>query len=335
MMKRPIKGSNVVVTGGAGFIGSSVVKALVDEGAQVKIIDNFSSGVTANLKKVKNKVEIVRGDILNPKLLDVHFRRADAVFHQAAQLEITSSINDPGYDLTTNTLGTVNVLKAASRHRVKKVINASSACIYGQAKTKLATENHPTDPNWEYGVSKLAAEKYAQIIHAQTGLAITSLRYSIVYGPNEWYGRALTIFLKRVLDGKSLIVFGKGDQVRDFVYVGDVVRMNLECLRNPKSDNQAFNVSTGIPTTIASLAELIQKEVNPKILIEYEGIKEGETSKRINRMRLPQELQRMCLSPQKAKRLLGWQAETSVSTGVKQEWEWLTRNPSRWKKMSY
>jgi len=330
-----IKGTNIVITGGAGFIGSSLVKKLVVLGSKVKVFDNLSSGTLQNLKTVRSKITFVKGDILNKKLLIKEFNKADIVSHQAAQLEITRAIDDPTYDLKINTIGTINVLSAAGKCKVKNCYNASSACVYGQAKTKIQTENHLTNPNWGYGVSKLAAEKYAHIISNQTNLPVTSLRYSIVYGPNEWYGRVLTILLKRALENKDLVIFGQGSQIRDFVFIDDVVDLNIKCITNRRSENQIFNVSTGKPTSISTLAKLVKRYLNPCIKIIKENVKKGETSKIINRQRLPQELQRMTLSPKKAKKLLNWHPKTSLKQGLIKEFKWLKNNKSRWKNMSY
>lgn len=181
----------------------------------------------------------------------------------------------------------------------------------------------------------MSAEKYAQIIHCQTGLDITSLRYSIVYGPNEWYGRALTIFLKRALNNQSIIVFGKGDQVRDYIFVDDVVDMNIVCATNKHASNQVFNVSTNKGTSILNVAKIVKQQTGNQVDIIHDNIQEGEKSKYFERKRLPQELKRMVLSNQKAYQLLKWQPKVSIKTGIKKEIEWLAKNINQWKTMSY
>src|SRR3954468_23786318 len=153
--------SRIFMTGGAGFIGSHFVRDLVAAGASVTVYDNFSSGLTENLDGIEGPVEIVHGDILDYKALRVAMDGHDAVSHQAAQLEITRSIGTPIFDLTTNTIGTLNLLRAVGELEIAKVVEASSAGVYGQAVSDPQTEDDPTDPNWEYGVSKLACEKYA------------------------------------------------------------------------------------------------------------------------------------------------------------------------------
>lgn len=332
-----LDGRRIFITGGAGFIGSHLVESLVKADAKVKVYDNFSSGLMENLEPVKDDVEIIRGDILDYDKLEREMKGAEIVSHQAAQLEITKCVDDPIEDLTSNTIGTINVLNASVKNNVSKIINASSACVYGQAQyTPEDEKNHPTNPNWAYGVSKLAGEKYGQIFAQLYGIPVVSFRYAIIYGTKEWYGRVLTIFLKRALEGKPLVVFGKGDQERDFTYVEDLVECHNLCIEKEEANNQVFNVSTGIATTIQKLAETIVSCIDTKSEIIHEEVKEGERSGIVdNRMRLPMELIQMVLDPTKAKSLLGWKAKTNLTEGLKKEFAWLAKNPQRWVKMSY
>ena len=228
---------SVLITGGAGFIGSHLVDDLLASGHRVTVFDNFSSGLRENLRT--DEVEIVTGDVLDRDAIVAAARGKDVISHQAAQLEITKCLEDPIGDLRTNLIGTLNVLEAARLAGVERTINASSACIYGQAAAPPSVEEGPHDPNWSYGVSKLAAEKYAQVFSNDFGFPVFSLRYGIVYGPREWYGRVLTIFLKRALDGRPPVVFGAGDQLRDFVFVDDVVAVHRACMETAL-DRSAF-----------------------------------------------------------------------------------------------
>ena len=183
----------IFLTGGAGFIGSHIVESLLKEGAKVTIYDNFSSGSMENLKAIEGQVTIIKGDILDYPALEAAMRGHDLVSHQAAQLEILKCVDDPLWDLQVNTGGTVNVLRAAKSVGVRKAVLASSACVYGQTDADQQTEDHPTQPNWAYGVSKLAGEHYARIYMTDYGLPVVNLRYGIIYGPREWYGRVFTI----------------------------------------------------------------------------------------------------------------------------------------------
>jgi UDP-glucose 4-epimerase len=331
-----VEGHNVLVTGGAGFIGSQIVERLLDEGARVTVLDNFRTGLRENLAAVTDRIALVEGSILDVALLDDVVAGHDLVCHQAAQLEITRALDDPVEDLVTNTVGTLNVFQAAVRHRVRKVVMASSAGVYGQAvETPQHEDTHPTRPNWAYGVSKLATEKYAEIFQVAHGLAITSLRYGIVYGPREWYGRVLTIFLKRAAEGLPLVVFGDGAQIRDFVNVRDVVAMNLMCLADDRADNHVFNVATAEGTDIETLAEMVVRASGRDLEILHEDVPEGGRSQHYDRMRLPQELKELRQSYEKAERILGWKPTVALEDGLSEEYAWVIANPTRWQTMSY
>jgi len=325
-----MKKESVFITGGAGFIGSHIAESLVKEGYRVKIYDNFSSGRMENLKSIKNDAEIIKADILNYDKLERAMRNCDFVSHQAAQLEIFHCLAEPKKDLEVNTFGTLNVLKAAEKNNVKKIINASSACVYGQAQYTPQDEGHPKNPNWPYGVSKLAAEKYCRIYENNYGVPVISLRYAIVYGEREWQGRVLTMFIRRILGGKPPVIFGQGSQLRDFIYVGDVVRMHNLCLQMDKGD--IFNVSTGKGTSIKKLALMVIAISGNNFRPLFEDLEEGRASKFMpQRRRIPQELEKMVLQCTKAKRVLGWQPKMPLSKGIGREIEWIRKNPGAWR----
>jgi UDP-glucose 4-epimerase len=322
----------VFVTGGAGFIGSHIVEQLVKEGHRVTVYDVLSSGKTANLAAVGDDVELLQGDILDYDALARAMRGADWVSHQAAQLEILACNDSPAHDLQVNTIGTLNVLRAAVENGVSKVVQASSACVYGQAvQIPESEDTHPTDPNWAYGVSKLANEKYGTIFQDRYGLPVVSLRYGITYGPREWYGRVLTIFLKRALQGEPPVVFGAGDQIRDFVCVHDVVRLHNLCLTHSAADGTVLNAGTGVGTSIQQLAELVSRLTGLDRPPVTEAVQPGEHSRLMPfRVRLPQEMKQMILDPSKSSRLLGWMPEVSLADGVRAEWAWLRESPEVW-----
>ncbi len=332
-----IKGAKILITGGAGFIGSHIVDSLVKSGNRVIVYDNFSSGNIGNLKKSIRKIQIVKGDILDYPKIEKVMKGVDFVSHHAAQLEIFKAESDPLFDLRINTIGTLNILKSAKYNRIRKIINASSACVYGQPISKIQDENHPTNPNWSYGVSKLTAEKYCQIFSKESGIPVTSLRYAIVYGEREWFRRVLTIFLKRAINKQDLIIFGNGNQYRDFVYVKDVVRLHNLCIENKSAENEVFNVGQGKPTTIKKLARIVRKisGIN-NLRIKYEDVKEGESSILVQgKKRNPQDLKGMCLSSRKAYKILHWKAQTSLVEGITKEFRWAKVNLNRWDKIKY
>jgi UDP-glucose 4-epimerase len=326
------KGLKVLVTGGAGFIGSHIVESLVEQGSEVIVYDNFSSGSMENLKHSLKSIKVIKGDILDYSKLSEACKGVNVVSHQAAQLEITKCIDDPIGDLKTNTEGSLKVFNAAIKNGVEKVIYASSACVYGQAQYVPQDENHPTVPNWPYGVSKLAVEKYANIYNEYYGVSTIGLRYSIIYGTREWYGRVLTVFLKRALEGKAPVVWG-GDQIRDFCYVTDVIAFHNLLIKNCEVKNGVFNVSTGIGTSISNLARLVTNIFDLDDPV-YETINEGEMSKEIGRKRLPLELKRMVLDNSNAMRL-GWKPQIELKEGLRKEYAWLKGEIHRWKRMSY
>jgi len=230
----------ILVTGGAGFIGSHIVEALVGSGWQVTVYDNMSSGHASYLSRVKDKINFVEADILDSDKLVKACSGQTVISHQAAQLEIFKCLDDPAYDLKINTLGTLNILNAAREARVQRVISASSACVYGQARRTPQPEDDVLEPNWPYGISKLASEQYGQIFSLETGVPVIHLRYGIVLGPREWLGRVLTCFLRRALSQKPLVIFGNGNQVRDFIDVSDVVRFHQIVLEQPKLKHSVF-----------------------------------------------------------------------------------------------
>ncbi len=325
-----MKKEKIFITGGAGFIGSHITESLVKDGHRVRAYDNFSSGRMDYLKNIKDDVEVIKGDILDYHKLEKAMRGCDFISHQAAQLEIFHCLADPKWDLEINSLGTLNVLKAAVKNRVKKIINASSACVYGQAQYTPEDESHPKNPNWPYGVSKLAAEKYCQIYGNNYGIPVVSLRYGIVYGEREWQGRVLTMFIRRMLENKPPVIFGGGSQLRDFVYVGDVVKMHNLCFRLGKGE--IFNVSTAQGTSIKELAKVVIGVSGKDFRPVFEDLREGRASKFMpQRKRIPQELKKMVLSADKAREVLGWQAAMPLAQGIKKEIEWIRENPKAWK----
>lgn len=329
-----IAGSRILVTGGAGFIGSHIVESLVKLGASVKVYDNLSSGHLENLAAVGGEVEIIEGDILDRERLSRAIQGVDVVSHQAAQLEIFKGINAPEDDLSVNTIGTLNVLQACAANGVGKLLNASSACVYGQAVAAVQSEDHPQDPNWEYGVSKLAAEKYCQIYAHTHGVGVVSLRYGITYGPREWYRRVMTLFIKRVLMNLPPVIFGEGNAVRDFIYVEDVVRLHNLALESDEANGQVFNAGTGIGTSVRELAQLVIETSGQGLSLQVEDLREGEFSTLIpDKRRNSSELKRMVLDVSKAERELGWQPLTTLKEGVGREMEWARQNLARWERV--
>jgi UDP-glucose 4-epimerase len=326
----------VLVTGGAGFIGTTVVQDLVKAGHGVRILDNMSSpDAPSNIEVLDGMAEIVHGDVTDASALDGAMVGCDAVVHLAAKLEITKSQADPVSDLWVNLVGTIKVIEACKRAGIRRLVNASSACVYGQTDGTPSSEGDATDPNWEYGASKLAAEKYAKIANDSGALDITSLRFSIVFGENEWYGRVLPIFVKRALLGKPLVVFGSGSQTRDYVHVKDVSRFIVEfCLGESENTTygEVYNVSSGRGISVNTLAALVN-DTSPGSSGEvvYDSVEEGGVSELVaGRVRLSEELEHLVLDNGKA-RSLGWAPLYSLERDIVEyvNWAW-TRTSTRW-----
>lgn len=327
---------HVLVTGGAGFVGTTVVLDLVRAGHRVRILDNLSSpDALANIELLDGIADVVVGDVTDAEALESAMAGCDAVVHLAAKLEITKSQSDPVADLWTNLVGTIRVIEACKKTGVRRLVNASSACVYGQTDGTPSKENDPTDPNWEYGVSKLAAEKYAQIANDSGALDVTSLRFSIVFGENEWFGRVLPIFVKTALQGKPLVVFGSGSQTRDYVHVKDVSRFIVEfCLGEyaTKTHGEVYNISSRHGVTMNRLAKLVHEAApGSSGEVVYDTVKEGEVSTLVaGRTRLSQELRHLVLDNSKACSI-GWSPLYSLERDLPEyvAWAW-TRATTRW-----
>ena len=331
-----IEGKRVMVTGGAGFIGSHLVEEYLKNNVErVVVYDDFSSGTMENLKHIKDdRLKIAKGSILDEDLLNriVRDEKIDIIDHQAAELEIYSGIKDVKRDARINIFGTINILNSAIKNNVKKVLFASSGAVYGKAETVPQSESHLPKPHWPYGVSKLSAERYCIQYNELYGLNVTAFRYSIVYGPREWFGRVLTMFIKRIfLEGKPPVVFGDGMQIRDYVYVKDLVRAHMLAIENDKSCGQVFNISSGRGIKIRDLASLLLEISGKNLGIIFDNPREGEASRhQPERIRLPGELKTFVLDNKKARTILGWKPKTELRDGLIEEINWILENPWRW-----
>ncbi len=254
--------SRVLVTGGAGFIGSHLVDRLVADGHAVTVLDDLSTG---RREHVSQEVELVQGSVADRELVDGLFSRGrfDAVLHLAGQASIRISFASPEIDLTTNVLGTINVVRACHDSGVRRLLHASSMTIYGEPARIPTPEDEPCVPVSYYGVTKLAAERYVHIAAEgpDSGLAVTSLRMFNVYGPRQSianpYQGVLAIFIGNVLRGEPITIHGDGGQTRDFVYVDDVVDAWVRLLDLPASFGRVLNVGSGRETSVNELADSV------------------------------------------------------------------------------
>ncbi len=295
----------VLVTGGAGFIGSNIVDRLIDEGHEVVVIDNLSSGKEKN---INSKAKFYRFNIQDSKLDSVFQReQPDYVNHHAAQVDVRRSVLDPIYDANINVLGTINILQNCVNYKVKKVIFASSGgAIYGEQESFPATENHPLKPISPYGITKLVAEHYLYYYKTIFGLDYKVLRYANVYGPRQDpYGEAgvVAIFIQKMLNGEQPIINGDGEQSRDFVYVKDVVQANISAIQNNSMD-KVFNIGTGIETSVNQLFRHLKELLNLSFEEIYGPHKQGEQ-------------RRSVVDYTKANEILNWSPKTSLIDGLR------------------
>jgi len=264
----------VLVTGGAGFIGSHIVNRLLRQDLEVVVIDNLTTGSLRKIapRKEKDEFQFIKGDILNFPLIKKTMKDIDVVFHEAALASVARSVENPILSNEINVKGTLNLLKASSDLGVKRFIYASTAAVYGEAGTPKKVEDMPTNPSSPYGISKLAAENYVRIFHRLYGLETVSLRYFNVYGPRQRfdidcaYGGVITIFLNRLLENMPPIIFGDGEQTRDFIFVDDVVEANMLALNCNTACGDVFNIGAGIGVSVSQIAELLKELVDRKNL---------------------------------------------------------------------
>ena len=269
--------TKALVTGGAGFIGSNVARLLAEDGYDVVALDNLSTGYRQNLDGLR-RVRLVEADIRDSSAVEHAMDGAEVIFHLAASVGNTRSIEDPLYDSEVNVLGTLRVLEAARRAHVRKVVCSSSAAIFGELKHLPIREDHPCEPDTPYGVSKLAEEKHCLAYAKLYELEAVCLRYFNVYGINQRYdayGNVIPIFAHLILRNESLTIFGDGEQTRDFVNVNDVARANVSAAR-AAGVSGAFNIASGQAVTINHLVELLQNVAGRELSVKYAPPRKGD-----------------------------------------------------------
>lgn len=302
----------VLVTGGAGFIGSHVADAYLQAGHTVGVVDDLSTGAKENLDP---RVRFWQVDIRRAELGGILAEfRPEMVSHHAAQMSVSASVRDPRGDADINILGTLNLLEAAVRHGVRRVVFASTGgAMYGEQPVLPTPETIFPEPVSPYGVAKLAVERYLHAFRVMHGLPAVALRYANVYGPRQNpHGEAgvVAIFCKAILEGRPLTINGGGDQTRDYIYVGDVVRANLLATQATVGPGvSSLNIGTGRETSVNELVRSLG------------DIAGGELPRRHAPPR-PGEQQRSALDAALAKRILGWEPTTNLGTGLAQTFRW-------------
>jgi nucleoside-diphosphate-sugar epimerase len=253
-----LKGKSVLVTGGAGFIGSHLVRALVAEGAKVRVLDNFSTGSRINLYDVDRRVEMQEGDIRNAIACRNACRGIDTLFHLAAYISVPGSVRDPVTADAINMGGTLNLLLAARDSNVKRFVYSSSSAVYGDTQVLPTHEEVLPKPTSPYGIEKLYGEHMCRLFHQLYGLEAVALRYFNVYGPGQnpesEYAAVIPKFISMLLSGNAPTIFGDGTQTRDFLFVEDVVQANLCAAKTEQVGGEVFNVAGGKSVSLCELA---------------------------------------------------------------------------------
>ena len=304
-----LRNQRVIVTGGAGFIGSSLVKRLRDEGHKVMVVDNLSAGSKAN---VSSGVELLKMCVCtDPKKLEKAFVKFDphVVFHLAANKDLRKSLSDPLLDARENVIGTLNVLEACKAAKVGRVVFASTAAVYSAKEQLPISEKATTIPSSPYGISKRAAELYMWNYSNLHEMAAISLRFSNAYGP--WGSltspNAIDIFTRRLLKGDLPVVYGSGEQTRDFIYIDDIIDAFMRAMKVAWCGE--LNISTNTETTINRIYKYIADELGSDVEPKYEEAKEGE----LFQSRLDASL---------AQEVMGWVPRTSIGEGIKKTVAW-------------
>jgi nucleoside-diphosphate-sugar epimerase len=315
----PLDFSEILVTGGAGFIGSHLVDRLLDEGSNVRVIDNLSTGEKKNLVQHQNKqsFQFIEGDIRNFNHVKKAVKGVDAVFHEAALVSVTNSVENPLLTNEVNITGTVNLLKACVDTKVKRFIFASSCAVYGDSETLPKRENLIPMPLSPYAVSKLAAENYAKVFHRVYDLETVVLRYFNVYGTRQKYGPysgVISIFINNLLENKAPIIYGDGEQTRDFVNVKDVVEANILALTKKNVAGEVFNISGGQVTSINALANSLQTIMGkPALEPVYAESRPGD-------------IRNSYADISKARKNLGYEPMVKLDKGLTSLVEWYAKN---------
>lgn len=305
----------VVVTGGAGFIGSHTVRLLIGLGHHVTVFDNFSAGSLSNLRGIsENRMTVLQGDIRSYADIIGALHGADACIHLAAQVSVQGSMRDPLLSCEVNTIGFLNILKAVNSEMVEKLVYASSSAVYGDGPFPVCLESANLSPSSPYGLEKLSNEFYAAIYKEVYDLGAIGLRYFNVYGEGQnsesQYSGVMTKFVSDILSGRNtLTIYGTGEQTRDFIHVSDVARAN--CLALCSDYNGVINVGTGKKTSILKLADIVGRIMGVDVSLEFKERRNGDITHSLS-------------STSRANESIGFKYEVDVVTGITRYAQWRT-----------
>ena len=306
-----------LVTGGAGFIGSHLTERLVQEGIEVRVLDNFSTGRRDNLAAVASCIELVDGDVRDYQVMCESVRGVEVVFHQAALCSVPRSVEEPQETNSVNIGGTLNVLLAARDEKVRRVVYASSSSVYGNTPPLPKHEAQIPVPASPYAITKLTSELYCRNFHQLFGLQTFALRYFNVFGPRQVqdspYATAIPVFISALLRGEPPVIYGDGNQSRDFSYVGNVVEANLLAMKAEAGFGEAFNIACGQRTTVKQLADQLAALL--KVAIEP-----------VHQQPRPGDVRHSLADIAKAETILGYRPKTSFSVGLECTVEWYSNH---------
>ena len=311
-----------LVTGGAGFIGSHITRALLEKGAHVRILDNFSSGKRENIEAMikqfsESQLEILEGDVRDASRVMEAVRGVEVIFHEAAFVSVPQSMQEPQECFDVNITGTSLLFDAARKSGVRRAVVASSAAVYGESDALPLVEETPLQPMSPYAVSKRVDEMYAELFTNSFGFEVAALRYFNVYGPRQrpdsMYAAAVPIFARRLLDGKPVTVFGDGGQTRDLINVHDIVRANLIASEHPNAAGKVFNICTGSETRLLDLLDVLYQLFPDAPKPEFAAPRAGDIYRSVG-------------SPQKALRIMDFRAQVPLTEGLKETVDWMSTN---------
>jgi UDP-glucose 4-epimerase len=309
--------AHYLVTGGGGFIGSNLVQALIERGEQVRVLDNFATGRRRNLAGLEKKIELNEGDIRDRATVERAVAGVDYVLHQAALGSVPRSVHDPLTSNDVNVNGTLNLLWAAKQACVKRFVTASSSSVYGNTPQLPKEESMMPNPISPYAVSKLACERYTLSFNAVYGLPTAALRYFNVFGPRQdptsQYAAVIPRFITAIMKGETPIVYGDGEQSRDFTYIDNVVQANLLACTAPEAPGQCMNIACGERYSLNTLLQLIVEIMGKDVRPIYETERAGEVKHSLAAI-------------ERAKKLLGFTPSINFRDGLKRTVAWFAQN---------
>ena len=308
-----------LVTGGAGFIGSHLVRRLLADGGRVRVIDNLATGKRERLRDLEGAIEFIEGDLADPSTCENALSGIDCVLHQAAVPSVQRSVKNPIETNKANITSTLNLLEGCRKHRVRRFVYASSSSAYGDTPVLPKREDMPPNPLSPYALQKFVGERYCQLYFRLYGLETVSLRYFNVFGPSQdpysEYSAVIPKFATRLQRGESIVVYGDGEQSRDFTYVDNVVEANILALRASHAAGSVINIGCGERITLNRLIKILEEILKVQATVDYQPARPGDVRDSLADISLAQDL-------------LGYQPKVTVAEGLRRTVAWFASNAS-------